>query len=143
MLRIKTMSLQHLHAMGIQTWALQSKTQATYLLVSDDVMPDAADQLLNAMLESIDLKREQVLSSASIRKQITAIQPRLLLILGPIAAQHLLNCNSPIEDLRGKVHTFTNITTLVTHHPGHLLQNPKDKRQTYEDLRRAYHILKN
>lgn len=133
----------YLDAMGIQTWALKSKTQTIYALVSDEeyAMTDAARSLLHAMLASIDLHYEQIFTSESLKKQIGALQPRLLLILGSCAAHQLLNCDIPIEDLREKVHAYANIPTLVTHHPSYLLQNPKEKCKTYEDLCMARHLI--
>lgn len=137
------MSLQHLYAMGIQPWQLKSKTETPYLLISDeaDEMSDAALQLLNAMLASIDLKKEPILTSDTVKTHMSKAQPRLLLILGPVAAQRLLNCDTTLDALRGKVHHFANTAMIVIHHPAHLLQNPKDKRQTFDDLCMVQHIL--
>jgi hypothetical protein len=138
------MSLQpYLHAMGIQTWRLKSKTQATFLLACDetDAMTSAAEHLLSAMLASIDLNKEQMLTSLILKKQMTTLQPRIILILGALTAHQLLNCDMPIEDLRGKIHNFDNITAIVTHHPAHLLKHPKNKREAYQDLCAAYSLL--
>lgn len=142
-LRIKIMSLQYyLDVMGIQTWALKSKLETTFLLLSDENdMSDTAKALLHAMLASIDLNTEQVLTSQALKKQITVVQPRLLVILGLRAAHQLLNCDTPIEDLRGKIHTYANIPTLVTYHPEHLLQHLKNKSEAYKDLCLAQNIL--
>src|SRR5262245_5325906 len=122
------MSLQpYLEAMGIQTWALRSKTQA-YFVVSDEnyATSDSAQSLLHAMLTSIELDQERVLTSELLKKQMAVMQPRLLLILGARAAHALLKCETPIEDLRGKVHTFANIPAVITYHPEYLLQHPKN-----------------
>lgn len=137
------MSLQYyLDVMGIQTWALKSKIETTFLLLSDeDGMSDTAEALLHAMLASIDLNAEQVLTSEALKKQITVLKPRLLLILGLRTAHQLLNCDIPIEDLRGKIHAYANIPTLVTYHPGHLLQQLRNKREAYKDLCMAQNIL--
>jgi len=138
------MYLQHyLDAMSIQTWQLKSKAQVTFLLVSDenDAMSDATQSLLHAMLASIDLTPPPVLTSESLKKQMAMTQPRLLFILGSRAAHALLKCDTPVEDLRGKVHIFANIPTVITYHPKDLLQNPKNKREVYEDLCMMQHIL--
>jgi hypothetical protein len=138
------MSLQHyLDTMGIQTWTLKSKTQTTYALVSDEDgnMSDNAQALLQAMLASIDLNCEPVLTSEALKKQITALQPRVLFILGSRAAHQLLNCDLPIEDLRGKVHAYANLPTIVTYHPEDLLQHLKNKRGAYKDLCMVQNML--
>ncbi len=135
------MSLQHLYAMGIQRWQLKTKTQVAYLLVSDEEFAVTSDQLLSAMLASIDFHKEQILTSALLKQQITSLQPSVILILGKLAANNLLNCDASIEDLRGKIHIFANTPTVVTYHPAHLLQHPKNKCEAYEDLCMVHNIL--
>ncbi len=140
----KTMTLQpYLDAMDIKLWQLKAKTQVPYMLISDEAMPDAAQQLLNAMLTSIDLKKEPILTSPMIKKHLTKTQPRLILVLGLRAAHQLLNCDDAMDVLRHKIHTFDNIPLVVSHHPAYLLQHPKVKRQVYEDLYKVHTCLTN
>lgn len=139
----KTMSFKHLHAMGIQSWRLKAKTYVSYLIVSDEesTLSEQGEQLLNGMLASIELSKEQVLTSTALKQQIGTLQPSVILILGKLAAHHLLNCDTSIEDLRGKFHAFENTPILVTYHPAHLLQYPKNKREAYKDLCMLQNIL--
>ena len=72
-------------------------------------------------------------------RQIELIQPKLILAVGRIAAQNLLQCDTPIGKLRGEVHTFrdTGIPLLATYHPAYLLRSPAEKRKAWQDLQLA------
>jgi uracil-DNA glycosylase len=124
-----------------------------------------AGQLLNAMLLAIGLRREQVyianlLKSRPpknrdplpeetaacepyLRRQIALVGPQIILIVGRIAAQHLLRTELPIGRLRGRVHTLpgTDIPLVVTYHPAYLLRSPGEKRRAWDDLRLARGVL--
>ncbi len=120
-----------------------------------------AGQLLNAMLLACGLKREQVYIAnilkcrppnnrdprpeevisceAYLMRQIALIQPKLILAVGRIAAQNLLQCDTPIGKLRGQVHRFrdTGIPLVATYHPAYLLRSPAEKRKAWQDLQLA------
>ncbi|HOB62730.1 MAG TPA: uracil-DNA glycosylase [Candidatus Competibacteraceae bacterium] len=124
-----------------------------------------AGKLLNPMLLAIGLRREQVYianilkcrppenrdptpaEAASCRpfleRQIALIQPRLILAVGRIAAQNLLDTDTQIGKLRGRVHHFgpTHIPVIVTYHPAYLLRSPREKRKAWDDLRLAQRTL--
>ncbi|OQB90931.1 MAG: Uracil DNA glycosylase superfamily protein [Candidatus Cloacimonetes bacterium ADurb.Bin117] len=69
-------------------------------------------------------------------EQIETIQPRIILMLGRVAAQTLLNSNLTLEKLRGVVHTFQGIPSYVTYHPAALLRNTHWKRPAWADLQK-------
>ena len=120
-----------------------------------------AGQLLNAMLLACGLKREQVYIANILKcrppnnrdprpeevvscepylmRQIELIQPKLILAVGRIAAQNLLQCDTPIGKLRGQVHHFrdTGIPLVATYHPAYLLRSPAEKRKAWQDLQLA------
>ena len=124
-----------------------------------------AGQLLNAMLQAIGLQREQVYIANILKcrppnnrdprpeevvccepylmRQIELIQPRLILALGRIAAQNLLNTETPIGKLRGRVHQFrsTGIPLIATYHPAYLLRSPLEKRKSWQDLQLAFETV--
>jgi len=125
-----------------------------------------AGQLLNAMLQAIGLQREQVYIANILKcrppnnrdpvpqevaccepylmRQIEIIQPRLIVALGRIAAQNLLNTETPIGKLRGRTHQFrdTGIPLIATYHPAYLLRSPLEKRKAWEDLQLAVATLR-
>ncbi len=120
-----------------------------------------AGQLLNAMLKAIGLTREEVYianilkcrppnnrdpkpeeaacCSPYLQRQIELIQPKLILALGRIAAQRLLQTNTSLARLRGQIHTLETSQTpvIVTYHPAYLLRSPAEKRKAWQDLQFA------
>ncbi len=120
-----------------------------------------AGQLLNAMLLACGFRREQVYIANILKcrppnnrdprpeevtrcepylmRQIELIQPKLILAVGRIAAQNLLQCDTPIGKLRGSVHHFrdTGIPLVATYHPAYLLRSPGEKRKAWQDLQLA------
>jgi len=123
-----------------------------------------AGQLLTSMLRAMGLAREEVFianilkcrppnnrdpqtqevnhCSTYLRQQIELIQPKIILVLGRIAAQSLLNVDTPIGKLRGQKFTFqdTEIPVVATYHPAYLLRSPQQKRQSWEDLKFAMQV---
>ena len=117
-----------------------------------------AGQLLNAMVRAIGLPRSEVyianilkcrppnnrdpeeIESASctpyLSQQIELVQPRVLLAVGRIAAQWLLQTDTPIGRLRGRVQSYgpRNTPLVVTYHPAYLLRSPLEKAKAWTDL---------
>ncbi len=75
-------------------------------------------------------------------QQIEFLQPKIILAVGRIAAQSLLNTDTPIGRLRGKRYTYedTQIPLVATYHPAYLLRSPLQKRKAWEDLKFALEI---
>lgn len=125
-----------------------------------------AGKLLNPMLQAIGLEREQVYIANIVKcrppenreptsteagkcrpfleRQIDLIRPRIILAVGRIAAQNLLETDTQIGKLRGRAHRFgaARIPLVVTYHPAYLLRSPREKRKAWDDLRLARHTLK-
>ena len=125
-----------------------------------------AGQLLNAMLAAVgmaretvyianilkcrppqnrDPKAEEVLAcSPYLERQIALIEPTLILAVGRIAAQNLLQVETPIGRMRGQLHSYGNrsIPVVVTYHPAYLLRSPGEKRKAWDDLRFALATLR-
>lgn len=78
-----------------------------------------------------------------LRRQIELVRPRVLLAVGRIAAQHLLDTQLSLSRLRGSVHRLPggDIPVVVTYHPAYLLRSPRDKRKAWADLCFARHVL--
>jgi DNA polymerase len=116
-----------------------------------------AGKLLDAMLASIDLKRgddayianvlkcrppgnrnpeapEVAKCSPYLRRQVELIRPRLILAMGRFACQTLLDTDSSIASLRGRVHSYQGVPLIVTYHPAYLLRSLPDKAKAWEDL---------
>ncbi|QJR10903.1 hypothetical protein DSM104443_01973 [Usitatibacter rugosus] len=66
--------------------------------------------------------------------QIDHIKPRLIVALGKTAASRLLNTESSLASLRGRVHAYRGTPLIVTYHPAYLLRTLPDKSKAWEDL---------
>ena len=116
-----------------------------------------AGQLLNSMLKAIGLAREQVFIANILKsrppnnrdpkpeevqacipylfRQIELVNPKLILCVGRIAAQTLLETDTSIGKLRGQLHRIAgNRPMVVTYHPAYLLRSPGEKRKSWADL---------
>jgi len=117
-----------------------------------------AGKLLNEMLRAIGLERQQVYIANILKcrppnnrdpkpeeaaecseylfRQIELIQPKVILVLGRIAAQRLLKTDTALARLRGTLHQHpqTGVPLVVTYHPAYLLRTPSDKRKAWQDL---------
>jgi uracil-DNA glycosylase family 4 len=116
-----------------------------------------AGQLLNKILEASGFKREEVFICNILKcrppgnrnpmpdeiekcrpyleKQLKLINPKLILLLGRVAAESLLKTKEPLAKLRGKLHDYKGYKVMVTFHPAALLRNPNWKRPTWEDMK--------
>jgi DNA polymerase len=117
-----------------------------------------AGQLLNEMLRAAGMAREDVYIANILKcrppnnrdpqadevnscmpylqRQIELVRPKLILLVGRIAAQNLLGTSTPVGKLRGKVHSIgtAGIPAVVTYHPAYLLRSPAQKRKSWDDL---------
>lgn len=126
-----------------------------------------AGQLLNQILEAIHFKREDVYIANILKhrppnnrnpkpeerkrslpfllRQIDLIEPKLILSLGKVSAQTLLDLKTSLSKMRGQFHSFRGkYELLATYHPAALLRHEKWKRPTWEDvqlLRKRYDEL--
>lgn len=126
-----------------------------------------AGQLLTNMLKAIGLNREEVYlanilkcrppnnrdpeveesasCNAYIQRQLELIKPDIILLLGRVAGQHLLQSKEPLARLRAKVHRLpgTETPVIATYHPAYLLRKPDNKRKAWEDLKLARSVYQN
>jgi len=116
-----------------------------------------AGQLLNKILDAINFDREDVYIANILKhrppnnrnpkpeerkrslpfllRQIDLIDPKLILALGKVSAQTLLDKNLSLTKMRGQFHDFRGKYQLMaTYHPAALLRHEKWKRPTWEDV---------
>ena len=67
-------------------------------------------------------------------KQLRAIDPEVIVCLGSVAAQSVLNTKVKLGELRGNFHTYGRARLMVTYHPAALLRNPGFKKPLWEDM---------
>jgi uracil-DNA glycosylase len=122
-----------------------------------------AGQLLNNMIGAMGLKREQVYIANIVKcrppqnrkpepeeanscmpfleRQIEIVRPRVLVALGATAATYLLGMRGSIGSMRGRIHDYRGIQTVVTYHPAFLLRDPAQKKEAWKDLQMAMAAL--
>jgi DNA polymerase len=116
-----------------------------------------AGQLLTKIIESIDIKRDDVYicnvlkcrppdnrnpepdevmsCNPFLKKQLATIRPKIVCCLGTFAAQTVMQTAAPISKLRGKFHDIDGIRVIATFHPAYLLRSPDKKRDVWEDMK--------
>lgn len=126
-----------------------------------------AGQLLTAMLRAIGLARRDVYIANILKcrppgnrdpqpeeatactpyltQQIALVAPRVILAVGRIAAQWLLQTDVPIGRLRGQTFRYGERGTplIVTYHPAYLLRSPLAKATAWKDLCVVRDLLEN
>jgi DNA polymerase len=124
-----------------------------------------AGKLLDAFLQSINLSRDKVFITNTVKcrppdnrnpsvdelnqcssfltSQINTVKPKVLILLGKVAANNLLDNNSPMSDLRQKKLFIENydIPVIVFYHPAYILRSPLKKSEVWEDLKYLNNIL--
>lgn len=165
--RVRTCALCPLHATRTQAVFGVGDRSAQWMVIGEAPGADEdrqgepfvgrAGQLLNSMLRSMGLAREQVYIANILKsrppnnrdprpeevracipylyRQIELVNPTLILCVGRIAAQTLLETTEPIGKLRGAVHRIASGRPMVvTYHPAYLLRSPGEKRKAWLDL---------
>lgn len=122
-----------------------------------------AGQLLTKIIEAIGFKREDVLignvnrcrppanrpptpEEASMCKpfllrEIAAVQPEVIVVLGNTAMRNLLDIKQGITRVRGQFQNYHGVKVMPTFHPAYLLRDPSKKKETWEDLKKVRDYL--
>jgi uracil-DNA glycosylase family 4 len=122
-----------------------------------------AGQLLTKIIEAIGFRREEVLignvnrcrppgnrpptpEEASMCKpfllrEIAAVQPEVIVVLGNTAMRNLLDIKQGITKVRGQFQDYQGVKVMPTFHPAYLLRDPSKKKETWEDLKKVRDLL--
>ncbi len=122
-----------------------------------------AGKLLTQMIEAMGLQRKDVYicnvvkcrppenrtpekdevetCSPFLLRQLDAIAPKVIVCLGSVAAQTLLETNRGISHFRGQWLDFRGRKLLATYHPAYLLRNPGAKGEVWKDLQKVMAVL--
>jgi len=118
--------------------------------------------LLKKMLNAINIKKENIYSTYAVnfrppqdrkptskeikrysqflQKQISIINPKLIILMGSTAMESLTGLNSKISIERGKwkevIVQNTTYSIIITFNPSYLLRAPENKKHSWEDLKR-------
>jgi len=66
--------------------------------------------------------------------QWRAIDPKVVVLLGRVAAHEVLETDASLASLRGRWHENRGVPVRVTYHPAYLLRSPGQKRRSWVDL---------
>ncbi len=123
-----------------------------------------AGQLLTKIIESIGMKREDVVIGNINRcrppsnrqpslpeaetcrpfllREIAVIQPKVIVVMGNTALHNLLETKIGITKMRGEFHDYFGVKVMPTFHPAYLLRDPRKKREVWEDMKKVRDFLK-
>jgi len=77
-----------------------------------------------------------------LRRQIEIIQPRIIVTLGNLATQRLLETTQGITKIRGRFIQWGDIEVMPTFHTSYLLRNPAAKREVWDDMQKVHARMK-
>jgi len=122
-----------------------------------------AGQLLNQMIVAMGIKRNDVYIANVVKcrppenrtpekdeiatcmpflmRQLANINPKVIVSLGSVAAQALLNTSKSISHFRGQWFDFRGAKLMATYHPAYLLRNPHAKPEVWADLKKVMAYL--
>ena len=78
---------------------------------------------------------------AELASLIAQTRPDVMVVMGRLAAQAVLQSSEPLGKLRGQVHLLHGVKTVVTYDAAVLLRSPQDKAKAWEDLCRAMELV--
>lgn len=118
-----------------------------------------AGKLLTQMIEAMGLQRKDVYICNVVKcrppenrtpepdevatcspymvRQIDAINPKVIVCLGAVAAKTLLETNRGITQFRGQWLEWRGRKLMATYHPAYLLRNPPAKADVWKDLQKV------
>ena len=122
-----------------------------------------AGQLLTKIINAIDLSRDDVYITNVVKcrpprnrdpepveveecrpfldRQVDAIRPKVICVLGRVAAQNLLKTEEGITRIRGRIFSYRGAKLVPTFHPAYLLRNAAKKRECWEDMKLIRRLL--
>ncbi|MEI7787392.1 MAG: uracil-DNA glycosylase [Chlorobiaceae bacterium] len=74
--------------------------------------------------------------------QLQIVSPKIILVLGKVAANTLFENNLALGSMRGKVQKWKKYDCFITYHPAALLRNPNWKHGCWQDIQLMMHHYK-
>lgn len=122
-----------------------------------------AGQLLDRIITAMGLRRQDVYIANAVKcrppknrnplpdelgacrhfllRQVEVVRPELIVLLGRVAAQAVLETDAPLGRLRGRFEEWRGVPVMCTYHPAYLLRNPADKRKVWDDMQQVMERL--
>lgn len=107
--------------------------------------PRESAYLINTIKSSMQALEPESVGELNqlLTKKILEVKPSIILVVGQLSAQNLLQSKEPLARLRGKAlkHPDTGTDMVVSYYPSYLLSKPMDKRKAWEDLKLAIRLI--
>jgi len=140
-------------------------TEAPSLEDEQQGMPFAGDasELFDEMLRAMQLSRDDVFITHIVKcrpaedhdpkvaelnacapflaRQISLIQPKIIIAVGRIAAHQLLQSKTSLGELRETSYEFSGVPLVVMYHPAYLLRSLTKKSEAWQDMQRALSLF--
>jgi len=93
-------------------------------------------------VEDKDPKSGELLACREfLAREIALVQPKVIIALGRVAAQSLLESKVKVSELRQAHYDYLGIPLFVTYHPAYLLRKLSEKPQVWQDLQPVCTLL--
>lgn len=126
------------------TFTVILNDSADYLFVLPSAPLQADEQrLLQSIFMAMRIKAKPAESVSNMAELVGNLQPKLIITLGELTAQALLQSSQTLVNLRGKLHQFETVALVATYDLAHLLQESADKAEAWDDLCLAMQTLQN
>lgn len=124
---------------------------------------DGSRELFDEMLRAMQLSRDDVFVTHIVKcrpvedhdpkvaelnacapflaRQISLVQPKIIIAVGRIAAHQLLQSKTSLGELRETSYEFSGIPLVVMYHPAYLLRSLTKKREAWQDMLRALSVF--
>ena len=70
-----------------------------------------------------------------LHRELLAISPKIIIVLGNTGARGVLGTRQPITQLRGRAYDFHGIKAVPTFNSAYVLRDPTKKREVWEDMK--------
>lgn len=104
-----------------------------FVLSNTEMRAEESLLLLNILIV-MRIKAKPIEMPANTLNVLSLIHPKLIIAMGEVPAQHLLQTAETLADLRGTLHYWQGVALVVTYDLQHLLQILPDKAKAWEDL---------
>ncbi len=85
----------------------------------------------------VPLPEEAAACMPYLLEQIERVDPKIMILLGATALNHMMGPQYRITRVRGQWLTWNNLLVMPVFHPSALLRNPALKRDTWEDFKKV------
>lgn len=118
---------------ALRQFRLITSDDAQWVFMLPQQQSEEAETLLQNMLKAVSIKVGQNIMDADMT-HLSQHASKVIVIMGDVDAQAVLDVTEPLETLRGETHAHQNTPVVVTYTPEYLLAHWQDKAKAWEDL---------